>query len=56
VASEHAVTAIFQAQFFNLFNHPSFNGVGTTYGSATFGKITSALDPRNIAFRLKFSF
>jgi hypothetical protein len=56
VASEHTVTTTFQAQFFNLFNHSSFNGVGTTYGAATFGKITSALDPRNIAFRLKFSF
>lgn len=56
VVSEHAVTTTFQAQFFNLFNHSSFNGVGTTYGAATFGKITSALDPRNVAFRLKFSF
>jgi hypothetical protein len=56
VASEHAVTTAFQAQFFNLFNHSSFNGVGTTYGAVTFGKITAALEPRNIAFRLKFSF
>lgn len=40
----------------NLFNHPVFNGVGTTVGAATFGKIASALDPRNIAFKLKFSF
>jgi hypothetical protein len=56
VASEHAVTTAFQAQFFNLFNHSSFNGVGTTYGAVTFGKITPALEPRNIAFRLKFSF
>ena len=50
------VTAKFEGEFFNLFNHPAFNGVGTTVGAATFGKITSALDPRNIAFKLKFSF
>ena len=50
------VTAKFEGEFFNLFNHPAFNGVGTTVGASTFGKITSALDPRNIAFKLKFSF
>ncbi|GGG75061.1 hypothetical protein GCM10011585_17280 [Edaphobacter dinghuensis] len=50
------VTAKFEGEFFNLFNHPAFNGVGTTVGAATFGKITSALDPRNIAFKVKFSF
>lgn len=50
------ITAKFEGEFFNLFNHPAFNGLGTTVGSPTFGKITSALDPRNIAFKLKFSF
>jgi hypothetical protein len=50
------ITAKFEGEFFNLFNHPGFNGLGTTVGSATFGKITSALDPRNVAFKLKFSF
>ncbi len=50
------VTAKFEGEFFNLFNHPAFNGLGTTVGAATFGKITSALDPRNIVFKLKFSF
>ena len=46
----------FEAEFFNLFNHPAYNGIGTTYGSAAFGTINSALDPRNINFKLKFSF
>jgi hypothetical protein len=50
------ITAKFEGEFFNLFNHPAFNGIGTTVGSATFGKITSALDPRNVTFKLKFSF
>lgn len=46
----------FEGELFNIFNHANFNGLGTTYGAATFGKITSALDPREIQFRLKFSF
>jgi hypothetical protein len=50
------VTMKFEAQFFNAFNHANFNGVGTTYGSAAFGTLTSALDPRNVQFRAKFSF
>jgi hypothetical protein len=36
----------FRAEFFNLFNHPQWSGIGSTYGSATFGQITSARDPR----------
>ena len=31
---DNLVTARFEAEFFNLFHHPSFNGRGTTYGSA----------------------
>jgi len=54
-AFEH-VRVKFEGEFFNIFNHANFNGLGTTYGAATFGKITSALDPREIQFRLKFSF
>ena len=50
------VTMKFEAQMFNLFNHANFNGVGTTFGSAAFGTLTSALDPRSVQFRLKFSF
>ncbi len=46
----------FEGQFFNIFNHANFNGLGTVYGAATFGKLTSALDPREIQFRLKLSF
>ena len=56
IIGDTPVIAKFEGEFFNLFNHPAFNGVGTTVGSATFGKINSALDPRNIAFKLKFSY
>jgi hypothetical protein len=55
VSFEH-VTVKFEGEFFNLFNHANFNGLGTTYGAATFGTITSALDPRQIEFKLKVSF
>jgi hypothetical protein len=46
----------FEGQFFNIFNHANFNGLGTTYGAATLGTITSALDPREVQFRLKLAF
>lgn len=36
----------FRAEFFNVFNHTQFSGVGTTFGSATFGRVTSARDAR----------
>jgi hypothetical protein len=50
------VSLKFEAQFYNIVNHANFNGVGLSFGSAAFGTLTSALDPRNIQFRLKASF
>ena len=46
----------FRAEFFNLFNHPQWSGVGATLGSATFGQVTSARDPRigQLGLRLLF--
>ena len=46
----------FRAEFFNLFNHTQFSGVGTGFGSATFGQVTSARNPRvsQLALRLTF--
>jgi hypothetical protein len=41
---------------FNLFNHSQFSGIGTGLGSATFGQVTSARNPRvsQLALRLTF--
>jgi len=36
----------FRSEFFNIFNHTQFSGVGTTFGAATFGRVTSARDAR----------
>jgi hypothetical protein len=44
------------AEFFNLFNHAQFEGVGGQLGAATFGVVTSARDPRVIQLRAKLSF
>lgn len=44
------------AEFFNVFNHAQFEGVGTGMGSAAFGTITDARDPRVIQLRARFSF
>jgi len=52
---EHAKFRI-GAEFFNVFNHANFTAFGTTFGSATYGKLTAALDPRNIQFSARLSF
>jgi hypothetical protein len=44
------------AEFFNIFNHAQFEGVGVGIGSPTFGVVTDARDPRVIQLRAKFSF
>jgi hypothetical protein len=46
----------FRAEAFNLFNHPNFNLPDNFLGSPTFGRITSARDPRHLQFGLKLLF
>ncbi|GGG90300.1 TonB-dependent receptor [Silvibacterium dinghuense] len=46
----------FRAEAFNVFNHTNFSGVSSTYGSSTFGEVTSASDPRILEFALKYKF
>jgi hypothetical protein len=49
-----AVSLRFEA--FNFFNHPQFNGIDTGLGSATFGHVTSAAEPRIVQFGVVISF
>ena len=51
-----SVNLQFRAEFFNIFNHASFNGIDTTFGSGSFGRVTSARDPRIIQLGLKLGF
>lgn len=53
--TEHNVVQ-FRSEFFNIFNHTNFSGIGTSYGSGNFGQVTSALDPRIIEFALRYHF
>lgn len=46
----------FRAESFNLFNHTNFDAPGSTFGTPTFGIISSAEDPRFVQFALKFVF
>lgn len=46
----------FRAELFNAFNHTNLSGVGTTLASATFGRVTSALEPRHVQLGLKINF
>jgi carboxypeptidase family protein/TonB-dependent receptor-like protein len=47
----------FRTEFFNLFNHPQFGAPNASFGSSSFGQVTSqANNPRLIQFALKFVF
>lgn len=46
----------FRAEFFNVFNHPNFTGLGLNYGATNFGQVTSAADPRIMEMVLRYQF
>jgi hypothetical protein len=46
----------FRAEFFDLFNNVHFGQPGAVLGQPSFGKITSAADPRILQLTLKFVF
>ncbi|MBV8810252.1 MAG: hypothetical protein JO033_16400, partial [Acidobacteriaceae bacterium] len=47
----------FRGEFFNLFNRPQFGPPNTSFGSTTFGVVSSTVNtPRLIQFGLKFAF
>ena len=48
--------AEFRVDAFNVTNSLHPNNPGTTFGSATFGQITGAFDPRLIRFGVRFVF
>jgi Carboxypeptidase regulatory-like domain len=56
LTKDREANAQFSVESFNIFNHPNFVGVGTTFGSASFGHLTSTLDGRNIDFQLRITF
>jgi hypothetical protein len=45
-----------RGEFFNVLNHTNFSGVSSTFGSGSFGQITSARDPRKIQLSAKLDF
>ncbi len=46
----------FRLEAFNVFNETIFTGVGTVLGTPSFGRLTSAGDPRMIQMGLKLTF
>ncbi len=46
----------YRTEFFNLFNNARLNNPDTAYTSASFGRITSARDPRILQMALKLYF
>jgi len=49
-------TADLRAEAFNLFNTVNYGQPNGSFGSASFGQITSAGDPRIIQFAVRFGF
>lgn len=49
-------TIEFRGELFNIFNHANFSAVNTSVGSAQYGQVTSALDPRIVEFALRYHF
>jgi hypothetical protein len=41
---------------FNIFNHASFDSIGTNSSAGTFGRVLSARDPRVMQLRAKITF
>jgi hypothetical protein len=60
VAKNFAITerwrVQFRSEFFNLFNRANFNDPNSNVSAGTYGRITSAMDPRILQFGLKVSF
>lgn len=50
------IRAQFRTEFFNFTNTPYFGAPGLSVGTPTFGKITSAADPRIVQLGLKVTF
>jgi hypothetical protein len=46
----------YRAEFFNVLNHANFNNPNTSVSASSFGRITSARDPRIIQMALKLYF
>ena len=53
---KEALKVQFRAEAFNITNQVNFAGVSTSLGSATFGRVTSARDPRQVQLALKMVF
>ncbi|MGD0124393.1 MAG: carboxypeptidase-like regulatory domain-containing protein [Terriglobia bacterium] len=45
-----------RGEFFNILNHPSFNGIDTGVTDSTFGKVTGVASPRNVQIAIKLIF
>jgi outer membrane receptor protein involved in Fe transport len=55
-ALHERLTVQFRAEFFNIFNHTQWSGVGSSVGASTFGQVVSARDPRITQLGLRVAF
>jgi hypothetical protein len=54
IAASERLNVQFRSEFFNLFNRTNYNLPDNFLGSPSFGRITSAGDPRHVQFGVKF--
>jgi hypothetical protein len=50
------VNVQFRCEMFNAFNHPSYNGINTTFGSSAFGQVNGVNYGRMIQLAMKLVF
>lgn len=56
VARRRGLSAGVAVGIFNLFNRANFNLPNRTFGNPNFGRISSAKNPREMQFGLRFAF
>jgi hypothetical protein len=56
VPIQRATSVEFRVEIFNLLNTPQFNAPNAVVGTAGFGSINSALDPRVVQLAVKILF
>lgn len=56
IAIGEKISLQIRGEFFNILNHTQWSGVGTTFGSTTFGQVISSRDPRITQLGLHLTF
>ena len=56
ITADRTADLQFSAEAYNIFNHPNFVGLGAVFNTPISGRLTGALDPRNMNFKFRLTF